>query len=98
MLAVAAPSYLASHEAPRVPDDLLHHHCIRFRPPSGKLYRWEFQQRGHDITLDVPGALTLNRVEYMIEAALRGLGIAFVPDRPVNPYIADGRLVQLLDD
>ncbi len=57
---VAAPSYLADHGAPQTPDDLQRHACIRIRLPSGKPYRWEFEQHGQELTMDVPGPLTLD--------------------------------------
>ncbi|UZE47362.1 LysR family transcriptional regulator [Rhodopseudomonas sp. P2A-2r] len=96
-LAVAAPSYLQGRVL-KTPDDLGDHACIRFRLPSGKLYRWEFEKHGQEIAIDVPGALTLDHVELMIEAAEAGLGIAYAPERSVRPLLESGRLVSVLDD
>jgi DNA-binding transcriptional LysR family regulator len=98
MLAVAAPSYLESRARPRTPDDLAQHRCIRSRTPNGRPYRWEFAQHGQDMRLDVPGQLMLNRTELMTEAALQGLGVAFVPERVARPYLMDGSLLALLED
>jgi DNA-binding transcriptional LysR family regulator len=97
-LAVASPDYLKDRPPLRTPDDLRDHACIRFRLPSGKLYRWEFTQHGQEIAVDVPGALTLDHVELMIEAASSGLGIAYAVERSVRPLIDSGRLVSVLDD
>lgn len=97
-LAVASPSYLKSGGRPRTPDDLQQHRCIRQRLPSGKLYRWEFEKHGQQIAIDVPGVLTLNHTMLMIEAAAEGLGIAYVPETAVQPWLSDGRLVALLED
>jgi DNA-binding transcriptional LysR family regulator len=97
-LAVAAPGYLAQHPAPRTPDDLKNHACIRFRLTSGKLYRWEFAKHGQELSVDVAGALTLDHVELMAEAAADGLGIAYLPERTARRFVKAGRLVPLLDD
>lgn len=97
-LAVASPAYLADRAPPRTPDDLKDHACIRFRLPSGKPYRWEFEQRGQELSVDVPGRLTLNHLDLMLEAAARGLGIAYVPDRSAQPHLETGRLVAVLAD
>jgi DNA-binding transcriptional LysR family regulator len=97
-LAVASPAYLSRHKAPRVPEDLKTQRCIRHRLPSGKLYRWEFEKRGREVTVDVPGALTLDHNGLMVEAAADGLGIAYVPERSAKPYLHDGRLVTVLED
>lgn len=95
---VAAPSYLAHHGVPQTPDDLQRHACIRIRLPSGKPYRWEFEQHGQELTMDVPGSLTLDNPELMLEAAAAGLGLAYVSDRSAMPFIERGALVTLLDD
>ena len=95
---VAAPAYLAGRTAPRTPDDLKDHACIRFRLRSGKLFRWEFEKHGQELAVDVPGALTLDHVELMAEAASEGMGIAYVADRTARPWIERGKLVTVLDD
>ncbi|AJK50411.1 LysR family transcriptional regulator [Burkholderia plantarii] len=98
MLTVASPAYLKRHPAPKTPDDLARHRCIRSRTPAGRPYRWEFARHGQPHVLDVPGTLTLNRTELMIEAALRGLGIAFVPELLAMPYLRDRSLRAVLSD
>ena len=95
---VASPAYLARRPPPKVPDDLRNHDCIRVRMPSGKLYRWEFERRGRALIVDVPGPLTLDHLVLMVEAAADGLGIAYVPDREAQPWLDDGRLVEVLSD
>ena len=95
---LASPAYLEAHGAPAVPDDLLGHRCIRMRMQSGKIYRWEFARHGQAFALDVPGTLVLNQVGLMVEAALAGQGIAYVPDTSARDHLAAGRLMPLLQD
>ncbi|PMR74471.1 LysR family transcriptional regulator [Billgrantia endophytica] len=97
-LAVASPDYLRRFGTPGVPDDLHKHHCVRQRLPSGKRYRWEFERRGQEIVIDVPGTLTLDDNDLMAEAAADGLGIAFVPDVVARDRLASGQLVAVLED
>ncbi|MGO4198650.1 LysR family transcriptional regulator [Rhizobium sp. YAF28] len=97
-LAVASSAYLKNHKRPRTPEDLKRHRCIRLRMPSGKLYRWEFEKHGQEMTIEVSGALTLDHVELMAEAAVKGLGIAYVPERVARPYLASGEIISVLDD
>ena len=97
-LAVASPAYWKDHNQPKTPEDLKRHRCIRLRMPSGKLYRWEFEKHGQEVTVEVSGALTLDHVELMAEAAVKGLGIAYVPERIARPYLASGKIISVLDD
>lgn len=97
-LAVASPGYLARSGVPHIPDDLRAHACIRHRMPSGKLYRWEFERHGEEIRIDVPGRLTLDRIELMVEAAERGLGIAYVPEHAIAAQLTEGTLRPVLED
>ena len=97
-VAVASPSYLETHARPKTPDDLKRHECIRFRMPSGKMYRWELERRARSVSVDVNGMLTLDDVELMAIAASQGLGVAFVAERVARPYIARGALEILLPD
>jgi DNA-binding transcriptional LysR family regulator len=97
-LVVGAPAYFDRASVPRSPADLLAHECIRRRMPGGKLYRWEFEKRGEEIALDVPGRLTLDNDSLMVEAAVEGLGIAFVSDFWVTDHLATGALRAVLED
>lgn len=97
-VAVASPAYLAGQPTPVVPDDLHGHRCIRFRLPSGKRYRWEFERHGQEVAIDVPGALTLDDPGLMVDAAADGLGIAYVSERSARARLADGSLLPVLDD
>ncbi|WP_226951041.1 LysR family transcriptional regulator [Rouxiella sp. S1S-2] len=97
-LAVASPEYLTRCGRPIVPDDLLQHQCLRQRLPSGKRYRWEFLKHGQETALDVPGMLTLDNLQLTREAAIDGLGIAYLPDSYVNESLANGALVAVLED
>jgi DNA-binding transcriptional LysR family regulator len=97
-VAVAAPAYLKKRGVPRVPLDLLQHSCIRYRMRSGRIYHWEFERRDQAVDVDVPGQLTLDEDRLMLDAAIEGLGIAFVPERAANEAIASRKLSVVLDD
>jgi DNA-binding transcriptional LysR family regulator len=92
MIAVASPDYIATHGAPKAPHDLMQHRCIRFRFDSGAIYRWDLERRGRSANVDVPGQLTLGNTTLMIEAALAGIGIAWVPEEQVAEHLTAGRL------
>ncbi|ACR31729.1 LysR family transcriptional regulator [Burkholderia glumae] len=96
-IAVASPAYLARHPAPERPADLMQHRCIRHRFESGALLRWDFQLDGKTCSLDVNGPLTLGNPNAMIEAALAGIGVAWVPESQIEEHLASGRLIALLD-
>ncbi|TNH09370.1 LysR family transcriptional regulator [Testudinibacter sp. TR-2022] len=98
IMAVCSPDYLARHGAPQTPHDLYQHACIRYRFTSGKLFRWEFEHGGEQILIDANGPLTLDSPLLMAEAALSGIGIAFVYEGYIRDHLAGGRLVQLLPD
>ncbi|MBS0447648.1 MAG: LysR family transcriptional regulator, partial [Proteobacteria bacterium] len=97
-IVVASQEYLMQHGTPHTPDALALHHCIRFRLPSGKLYRWEFERQRQPLRVDVPGSLTLDQIGLMVDAAVKGLGLAYVWAAKAEAEIAAGRLVAVLDD
>ncbi|QWP75606.1 LysR family transcriptional regulator [Lysobacter sp. K5869] len=96
--ALASPAYLAARGRPQVPQDLLGHDCIRFRFESGAIYRWEFERRGIVERINVDGPLTLTDQPLMVEAAIDGIGIAFVPDHLAADALRAGRLERVLQD
>lgn len=95
---VGSPTYLAKTKAPKVPDDLADHQCIRHRMPSGKMYRWEFEKRGEEMRIDVPGPLTLDDVSLMVHAAEHDLGLAYVPAVAASASLKRGAIETVLDD
>ncbi|MBY3089000.1 LysR family transcriptional regulator [Rhizobium laguerreae] len=97
-IAVAAPSYLDGRAIPNTPDDLHAHCCIRQRLPRGKRYRWEFSKRSAEVAVDVPGNLTLDDNDLLVQAAADGRGIAYVPEHFAQPFLESGQLVTVLDD
>lgn len=98
-VAVASPAYLAQHPTPKHPHDLLAHDCINMRQArAGGLYAWEFEKDGQELRVRVDGQLTFNTSYAMVDAALNGYGIAYLPEDLATAHIADGRLVLLLDD
>jgi DNA-binding transcriptional LysR family regulator len=99
LVAVASPAYLAAHGMPKHPQDLVRHVCINMRhETAGGLYAWEFEKKRQELRVRVNGQLTFNNSYAMIDAAVNGYGIAYVPENIVERHIAAGSLVQVLDD
>lgn len=96
--AVASPAYLARHPAPQAPHDLKAHRCIRFRFASGTLFRWDLGHLGRTASIDVDGPMTMDNINLMLEAALAGIGIAWLPEHQVAEHLQTGSLVHLLPD
>lgn len=96
---VAAPSYFARHPHPVTPRELTEHDCINLRLPTlGGLYAWEFEKGGQQLKVRVEGQLVFNRLQMVLEAALAGFGLAFLPEDMVQTHVAEGRLVRVLRD
>lgn len=99
LVAVAAPAYLAMNGTPMHPQDLVRHACINMRhETAGGLYAWEFEKDGQALRVRVSGQLTFNNSYVMIDAAVSGYGIVYVPEDIVTEQIAQGSLTQVLDD
>lgn len=99
MLAVAAPDYLARHPAPLLPKDLHAHNCIRYRLPwDGSIQPWIFIKGRRHTEITVEGSFTANDTEMVLSATLNGVGISYLAEPLVAPYIAEGRLVASLED
>ncbi|WP_115115061.1 LysR family transcriptional regulator [Hyphomicrobiales bacterium] len=99
LIAVASADYLKKRAAPETPRDLVGHDCINHRQArAGGLYVWEFEKDGAEVRVRVDGQLTFNTSYAMIDAAVSGYGIAYVPASLVGDQTASGQLVQVLDD
>jgi len=99
MAVVGSPAYFSARPVPRKPQDLTAHNCINLRLPThGGLYAWEFEKSKREVRVRVEGQLVLNSATLMLNAALAGLGLLYLPEQQVQPYITDGRLVRVLAD
>ena len=99
MAVVGAPSYFARRPKPKAPRDLTAHDCINIRLPTyGSIYAWEFEKRGRALKVRVEGQLVFNNIVLRVNAALAGLGLAYLSEDQVREHVAEGRLVRVLGD
>lgn len=99
MAVVGAPAYFAKHAPPKRPQDLTGHDCINLRLPTrGGLYAWEFGKGRHKLNVHVDGQLVFNRPVQMLNATLAGMGLAYLLEDVVRPYLDKGRLKRVLED
>ncbi|MBN3728298.1 LysR family transcriptional regulator [Burkholderia sp. Ac-20379] len=97
MSIVGAPGYLASRPAPATPQDLTRHNCINLRLPTrDSLLAWELVKGRRALQVRVAGQLTFNNVYQMLDAALAGFGLAYVPHDLAEPHVQAGRLAFVL--
>lgn len=98
MAVVASPAFFETRSIPRMPQELLHHPCIRGRLPNGALIRWRFENGGEELQLDVDGPITLDEASLARIAAISGVGIGYFMESDVREDMAQGRLVRILEE
>lgn len=97
-IVVGSPGYFANRPKPATPHDLGGHTCIRYAFPSGAILNWEFLKNGETVQVEVNGPLTVDGQELMVDAAARGLGLAYVWEERAAPYLGNGLLQSCLED
>jgi DNA-binding transcriptional LysR family regulator len=99
MAVVGAPKYFESHPAPSTPHDLGNQRCINFRLPSaGTLYKWEFEKAHRSVEVGVEGPLISGDEGIVTDAALAGVGLAYLIEDQVAPLLRTGALLRVLED
>ncbi len=99
MLVVGSPAYFAGRERPVTPRCLPNHLCNNLRLPThGGLYAWEFEKDDETLNVRVSGQVIYNGAYQLLDAALDGFGLSFIPDDMAAPYIASGQLQVVLED
>ena len=98
MTIVGAPSYFETHKVPATVQDLTRHNCINLRLASGGTYAWELLQNGRPVEARVTGQVTVNGAYQLLNAALDGYGLAFIPEHLSQPLVDAGRLRRVMDD
>ena len=99
MAVVGAPLYLEKRPEPNTPHDLTAHACMNLRlPTSGGLWTWPFAKDGRELKVRAEGPLVFNTITLMLDMAVAGLGLAYLPEDLVRVHLTDGRLVRVLAD
>ena len=100
MAVVGTPAYFQARGEPKRPQDLIGHSCIKLRLPThgGSLYAWEFEKGSRELKVRVEGQVTCNATAQMLNAALAGLGLAYIPEGMADPHVAKRRLIRVLAD
>lgn len=96
---VGSPAYFERCSPPKTPYELTNHTCVNIRHrPSGAIYAWEFEKGGKGFTVKGEGQLVFNSIVHVLNGAVDGIGLAYVPEALAAPYLADGRLIEVLAD
>lgn len=96
---VGTPDYFERRSKPETPHELTNHSCINMRlTTAGGMYAWEFKKNGRELNVRVEGQLAFNSVIPVLNAALDGHGLAYVPEDLTKPYLDRGELVEVLAD
>ena len=99
MAVVSSPAYFVRHARPKTPRDLTGHNCIGIRLPTyGGVCPWEFEKRGQELKVRTEGQMVFNNIAMRLDAALNGLGLAYLPEDQVQRHVDEGRLVRVLQD
>lgn len=96
---VGTPDYFQTHPVPVIPQDLTAHRCINIRHSvGGSVYAWEFEKDDRKLNIRVNGPLLSNSIIHVMNGALDGIGLAYVPEQMARPHIEAGRLIEVLAD
>lgn len=99
MAVVGSPSYFERYGTPRKPQDLTSHNCIAIRLPTyGGLFPWDLEKDGREVKVRSDGQLVFNNIALRLHSALDGLGLAYMPEDQVLPYVGEGSLMRVLED
>ncbi len=97
-LLCAAPSYLARHGTPKVPNDLASHDCIGIRQGDEAYGIWRLSAGKRVETVKVHGKLSTNDGEIAVNWALAGHGIVMRAEWDIARYLRSGRLKPVLEN
>ncbi|MGI9483440.1 MAG: LysR substrate-binding domain-containing protein [Hyphomicrobiales bacterium] len=96
LMMVASPDYFAENPPPRVPADLDQHKVLHYGRMEGAVI-WKLRGSGGEEPVRVDEILCSNNGEVLKAAALRGLGVARLPEFVVSREVSDEQLVPVLE-
>ncbi len=92
------PDYLKKHGVPKTLDELMKHQCLTFNLQGGQQRGWHFKNKGKAVMVRPTGKLDCNDGELLHRWCLEGLGLAWRSIWEIEPQLASGELVTVLDE
>lgn len=91
----ASPGYLDKHGTPANLDELQHHACLLYG--HSRHVEWRLREHGKNKNLTVRGQMRANNGELIRDAAIAGMGIAYLPTFIIGQALESGALLPVLD-
>ncbi|ELY7235992.1 LysR family transcriptional regulator [Klebsiella variicola] len=98
MAIVGAPEYLSRKGIPVSVAHLVDHQAINlYLPSSGTANRWRLVRGGREVRVRMEGQLLLNTIDLILDAAIDGHGLAYLPYDQVRQAIEEKKLTRVLE-
>lgn len=98
MAIVGAPDYLSRKGIPVSVAHLVDHQAINlYLPSSGTANRWRLMRGGREVRVRMEGQLLLNTIDLILDAAIDGHGLAYLPYDQVQQAIEEKKLTRVLE-
>ncbi|SMY34669.1 LysR family transcriptional regulator [Photobacterium andalusiense] len=97
-IVVASPDYIALHGKPVTPGELRNHNCITYQSRERKYVNWAFSRDGVQQSIRVRGNYRIDNAPAVLDAAVSGLGIAYLSTYLMTDEIETNKLIQLLPE
>jgi DNA-binding transcriptional LysR family regulator len=98
LVVVGSPDYFAGRPIPKTPEELKDHVGIQNMLPNGNRFAWEFRNGDDAMDYWPTGPIALDDHELIVQAAQAGVGLGYVWEQRAQAALADGSLVQCLDE
>lgn len=98
MAIVGSPDYFSRRSVPTSVSQLIDHQAVNlYLPTSGTANRWRLIRGGREVRVRMEGQLLLNTIDLIIDAAIDGHGLAYLPYDQVERAIKEKKLIRVLD-
>ncbi len=94
---VASPWYITNYGKPNTLDDIESHSCI-LDTNHFRYDRWVFIENKKAVSVSIAGNLILSQTNAVVEAAIAGIGLAYLPRFAVCQALKEKQLIQVLKE
>jgi len=91
----ASPEYIAAHGKPERIEELSEHRCLHYMDTPHRDY-WIFHAGNDEVKIKTNWHFASNNGRALCQAAALGMGITQAPEFSVANYLAEGKLVEVL--